>query len=86
MSKLEKPFQLRYMIYQPKLADILAIDGIVPTLKRNAVIPHMSVSVYGLVQFTIAVIAIQLELVGLHGIVFLSFMSFSRDVGAPIVR
>jgi hypothetical protein len=65
------------MIYQPKLADILAIDGIVPTLKRNAVIPHMSVSVYGLVQFTIAVIAIQLELVGLHGIVFLSFMSYA---------
>ena len=66
MSKLGKPLQLRYMIYQPKLADILAIDGIVPTLKGNAVIPHMSMTVYGLVQFTIPVITIQLEFVGFH--------------------
>ena len=68
MSKLGKSFQLRYMIYQPKLADILTIDGIVPTLKRNAVIPDMSMTVYRLVQFTIPVIAIQFELVGFHGI------------------
>ena len=86
MFKALGSFEFRDMVYQSKLADIFAIDCIVPTLKRNAVIPHMSVSVYGLVQFTIAVIAIQLELVGLHGIVFLSFMSFSRDLGAPIVR
>ena len=68
MSKLGKSLQLRYMIYQPKLADIFAIDGIVPTLKRNAVIPDMSMTVYRLVQFTIPVIRIQLELVGFHGI------------------
>ena len=54
------------MIYQPKLADILAIDTIVSPLKTNAVIPDMSVSIYRLVQLTIAVIAIQLELVGFH--------------------
>ena len=54
------------MVYQSKLADILAIYRIVTTLKRNAVIPHMSMTIYGLVQFTIAVIAIQFELVGFH--------------------
>ena len=57
------------------LADIFAIEGIVPSLKRNAMIPDRSVTVYRLVQFTIAVIRIQFELVGLHGIVFLSFIS-----------
>ena len=66
MSKLSKAFQLRYMIYQTKLADILAIEAIVPTLKGNAVIPHISMTLYRLVQFTIAVIAIHLELVGFH--------------------
>ena len=66
MGKLGESFQLRYMIYQTKLADILAIDSIVPTLKPNAVIPHISMTVYGLVQLTIPVIAIHLELVGFH--------------------
>ena len=55
------------MIYQTKLADILALDGIVPTLKGNAVIPHRSMTVYCLVQLTITVIAIHLKLVGFHG-------------------
>ncbi len=66
MGKALGSFQFRYMIYQPKLADILAIDGIVPTLKRNAVISHMSMTAYGLVQFTIAMITIQLEFVDFH--------------------
>ena len=54
------------MIYQPKLADILAIDRIVTTLKRDTVIPHISMTVYRLVQLTIPVIAIHFELVGFH--------------------
>ena len=66
MGKALGMFQLRYMIYQPKFADILAIDAIVTTLKRDATIPHRSVSVYRLVQLTIAVITIQLEPVGFH--------------------
>ena len=54
------------MVYQPKLADMFTIDNVVTTLKGNAMIPHVSVSVYSLVQLTITVIAIQLELVGFH--------------------
>ena len=41
----------------------------------------MSVSFNRLVQFTVAVIAIQLEFVGFHGIVFLSFTSCSIGCG-----
>ena len=60
-------FQFRNVIYQPKLADILvSIDGVVTTLKRNAMIPNKSVSIYRFVQLTITVIAIHLELVGFH--------------------
>ena len=66
MGKLGESFQLRYMIYQTKLADILAIDTIVATLERDTMIPDVSVSIYRFVQFTIPVIAIQLELVGFH--------------------
>lgn len=66
MGKARQSLQFRDMIDQPKLADMLAIDRIVTTLEGDAVIPHPSVSIYGLVQFTIAVIAIQLELVGFH--------------------
>ena len=54
------------MIYQPKLADIFAIDSGVATLKGNAVIPDVSMTIYRLMQFTIALIAIQLELVSFH--------------------
>ena len=54
------------MIYQSKLADILAIDTVVPTLETHTMIPYMSVSIYRLVQLTIPVMAIHLELVGFH--------------------
>ena len=75
------------MVYQPKLADMFTIDSVVPTLKRNAMIPHFGVSVYRLVQLTITVIAIHLELVGFHeGLGFLAFISVSVEVGAPTMR
>ena len=67
MGKLRQPFQLGEVVYQSKLADIFAIDYIVTTLKGNAVIPDVGMTVYGLVQLTIPVIAVQLKLVGLHG-------------------
>ena len=79
-------FQFRGMVYQSKLANILTIDGIVPSLKGNTMIPDMSMSVYGLVQFTIPVIAIQFELVGLHGTIFLFFMPGLMGVGDTTVR
>ena len=66
MGKLRKSFQLRYMVNQPKLADIFAVNRIVSTLERNAMIPNVCMTIYGLVQLTIAVIGIQLELVGFH--------------------
>ena len=85
MRKLGEAFQLRYMIYQPKLADILAIDAIVPTLKGNAVIPHRSMTVYRLVQLNITVITIHLELVGFHqGLsVWISCPGYWRVGGKP---
>ena len=43
-------------------------------------IPHLSVSIYRLVQLTVAVIAIQLECEGLHGIPFLPFHAPSNRV------
>ena len=87
MGKPRQSFQLRDVIYQSKLADIFAIDCVVPTLKRNAMIPHISMTVYGLVQLTITVITIQLELVGFHeGLSFwLSCLCYG-SVGDPIVR
>ena len=54
------------MVYQPELADIFAIDGIVPSLERDAIIPDVSMTIYRLMQLTIAVIGIQLKLVGFH--------------------
>ena len=44
-------------------------------------IPDMGMTVYGLVQLEIAVIVMQLGFVGLHGIVFSSFMPGSVGVG-----
>ncbi len=45
-------------------------------------IPDVSVAVYGLVQLTIPVIAIHLELVGFHyGFGFLAFISYSVGCG-----
>ena len=86
MGKPRQTFEFREVVYQSKLANILTIDCIVLSLKGNTMIPDMSVSVYGLVQFTITVIGIQLELVGLHGIVFLSFMPGLMGVGDTTVR
>ena len=54
------------MPHQPKLADIFAAHSIVATLECDAVIPHMHVSIYRLMQLAVAVIGIQLELVGFH--------------------
>ena len=42
-------------------------------------IPYKSVSVYRLMQLTIPVIAIHFELVGFHGIVFLSFIFYAVE-------
>ena len=72
------------MIYQPKLADIFAIDSVVATLKGNAVIPDVSMTIYRLMQFTIAVIRIQLELVKfLSETSFLAFISMTVECGRP---
>ncbi len=75
------------MIHQPKLGDILAIDGIVTTLQRDTMIPDRSVSLYGLVQLTIAVIRIQFELVGVQGrLAFWLSYPVSKGVGDTTVR
>ena len=66
MSKSVCSLQSRDMVYQPELADIFAIDGIVPSLERDAMIPDVSMTIYRLMQLTIAVIGIQLKLVGFH--------------------
>ena len=66
MGKPRQPLQFRDMVYQSKLADIVAVDPIVATLERNAMIPDRSVSFYRFMQITIAVIGIHFELVGFH--------------------
>ena len=71
------------MVYESKLADIFAVDSIVPSLDGNAMIPHLSMTVYRLVQFTVAVIRIQLKLVGFHEVSLLAFMSASMDCEGP---
>ena len=84
MGKSVGSLQFGDMVYQPELADILAIDGIVPSLKGDAVIPDRSVSFYRLMQITIAVIGIQFELVGFHGIWLSGFhVLFRRLWEAP---
>ena len=71
------------MVNQPKPADIFTVAGIVATLKGYAMIPYMSVSVYGLVQLTIAVISIHFELVGFHyGLSFC--LSYLFNIGVDI--
>ena len=67
--------------HQPKLTDIFAAQSIVATLERDTVIPDRSMSVYRLMQFAVAVIGIQLELVGCHGVGFLAFISYSAGCG-----
>ena len=87
VGELRQTFQVRYMIYQPKLADIFAVDAIVSPLNGNAVIPHMSVSIYRLVQLTITVIGIHLELVGFHhGLSFRLSYPVLKDVGSTTER
>ena len=66
MGKAVCSLQFGDMGYQPELADIVAIDGIVPSLERDAMIPDVSMTIYRLMQLTIAVIGIQLKLVGFH--------------------
>ena len=66
MGKSVGSFQFGDMVYQPELADIFAIDGIVPSLERDAMIPDVSMTIYRLMQLTIAVIGMQLKLVGFH--------------------
>ena len=83
MGKPGQPFQFRDMIYQPKPADILTIEGIVPTLESNTMIPYMSVSTYALVQLTIPVIAIHLELVGFHRSGLCPLYPVSQGSGRP---
>ena len=78
MGKSVGSLQFGDMVYQPELADILAVNCIVPTLNRNAMIPDMSMTVYRLVQFTITVIRIQLELVGFHGMQLSGFHILCR--------
>ena len=87
MGKSVGSLQFGDMDYQPELADIFTIDSVVPTLKRDTVIPDVTVSVYRLVQFTIAVITIQLELVGFHqGLSFWLSCPCYRSVGDPCDR
>ena len=66
MGKSVGSLQFGDMVYQPELADIFAIDSVVATLKGNAVIPDVSMTIYRLMQLTITVIGIQLELVSFH--------------------
>lgn len=66
MGKSVGSLQFGDMVYQPDLADIFAIDGIVPSLKRNTMIPDVSMTSYRLMQLTIAVTGIQLKLIGFH--------------------
>ncbi len=66
MGKSVGSLQFGDMVYQPDLADIFAIDAIVTSLKRNTMIPDVSMTIYRLMQLTIAVIGIQLKLVGCH--------------------
>ena len=74
-------FQFTDMLHQPKLADVFTEHRKVATLERDAMIPHRSVSFYRLMQLTIAVIGIQFELVGFHGVGFLAFISYSKGWG-----
>ena len=50
-------------------------------------IPDRSVSLYGLMQFTITVIRIHFELVGLHyGQLYSFHILFHEEAGDPIMR
>ena len=66
MSEPRHPLQFRDMVYQSKLADIFAVDAVIATLERDAMIPDRCVSFYLLMQISITVIGIHLELVGFH--------------------
>ena len=66
MGKSVGSLQFGDMVNQPELADIFTIDGIVPSLEGNTMIPHLSMTIYRFMQFTIPVIGIQLKLVGFH--------------------
>ena len=69
------------------LSRILAKDTVVPTTQGNKVIPYVSMAINRLLQFTIAVIAIQFELVGFHeGIAFWLSYPVSKDVGSTTER
>ena len=66
MGKSVGSLQFGDMVYQPELADIFTIDGIVPSLEGNTMIPDVSMTIYRFMQLTIAGIGIQPKLVGFH--------------------
>ena len=66
MGKSGAPFQLGQVPHQGFFARIFTIDSVVPTTQRHKVIPYFSMAINRLMQLTIPVIAIHLELVGFH--------------------